>query len=481
MSTVKLFSPGDWKEIDGESQYQIKVASVGLGPNDQHDAAKRVDPYLLHRLKQAELNSDCFYVHKTAMGGSHRYGPNRWGDGFREEILARDHHSFEQNAKAYRQHKHTGPYYGHVKLSHFNPGSGVVELITEYYGTQKVASANGGRVADEELESLRKQGYIPVSMGSLVPGDRCSVCDHWAPKPKDRCSSEAEGGKCGLFGCKTGMLKIASDGRMNFVDNPTNSFYDISKVGVGADPVASGILLPVGDFVSKMAAMHKLSDFVYESLADTFKPLSAAENRAMQLAYMFADMEPKTADYVAGDLDPGYVSHKCAGFGDLAWLHRENTQRYRDQITLLARRGMLVDFESFAKSAGLSQDDIDVAAAYLPNLYSRLIDHRQLTAVVKRAAILQNPIKNVDNNFALDSGQAIDSASVLRRTCELNARQSQLVARKTAAADSKMPKVVADYAAMKLAFFTAREFVDPAMLYGAVRRDMFEIAHLPRS
>lgn len=468
MTTVKLFSPVDWSDVP-EKQYQIKVASTGLTGKDLKEAQENVDPKLLEWLSKLSLHPDCFYVHKTAMGGSHRYGPNRWGDGFREEVLARDCKTFEQNAKAYRNHKSDGDFYGRPKVAQFNDKTGWVELITEYYGTDKVASAEGGKVADEEIESLQKHGHIPVSMGSLVPGDRCVICAHWAPKPKDRCTSKEAGGDCELFGCKTGMLKVSDDGRINYVDNPVNVFYDISKVRTGADPIANGILLPIGDFASKLSAIELYAEELVSQIPDE-QSLNRLEKTALDLSYYLADMEPKTAEFEIEELDAGFASHKTASVPGLI---SSNPERFRDAVTVLVRRREFPDFENFAKSAGLSDTQVDQAAGFVPNLFSRLAREHQLIPVIKRASLFEYNDKNLDN-FALSTLADIDSKSVTRRAMLANAQQRRPERRKLAAMDARVPNIVLDYAAAKLAFFVARKTVDPYVLFGVTRRDCFK-------
>lgn len=168
----KIFSPADWQDLPGEDT-QIKIASGGLAGQDKLDALRVASPEIVDWISKVATHPDNYYVHKFAMGGSNTYGPNRWGDGFRESILRRDVPTFELHGKAYRNHKSKGPYYGKVAAARFREDLNCVELVTEYYGCPKTAAAGGGRVADLELTSLRTKGSIPVSMGSWVPGDSC--------------------------------------------------------------------------------------------------------------------------------------------------------------------------------------------------------------------------------------------------------------------------------------------------------------------
>ena len=243
----KIFSPADWQGLPGEDT-QIKIASGGLTGRDKLDALRVASPEIVDWIAKVATHPDNFYVHKFAMGGSDTYGPNRWGDGFRESTLRRDVPTFEIHGKAYRNHKSKEAYYGKVAAARFRDDLNCVELITEYFGSPKTAAAGGGKVADRELQSIRSRGSIPVSMGSWVPGDRCVACDHWSPTRDTYCTSIKEGGMCTLFGCKNGMLKVAEDGRLQYVDNPRNTFYDISMVHLGADPCANGFLLRMGKY-----------------------------------------------------------------------------------------------------------------------------------------------------------------------------------------------------------------------------------------
>lgn len=476
--TVKIFSSGDWSDVPVD-QHQIKVASVGLGPTDKRAALKFASGELLDWLDKLPLRDDCVYVHKIAMGGSHRYGPNRWGDGFREEVLANDHRSFETDAKAYRQHKSDGPHYGHVKLARFSERTGLVELVTEYYATDEAAKANKGKLADLEIENLSKKGYIPVSMGSYVPGDSCSVCGHWAPKPADRCSSKSEGGNCTLFGCKTGMLKVAEDGQLQYVDNPKNRFYDISMVGTGADPVANGVLLPLGKMAEQVSRMRKVASFAESTITD-LQPLSELEELALSLGYKWAEfeMEPvvKTASDAGSwsDTDLGYATHSPAVSTELlSMLHSRNVQTSRDSFSELHRRRLLPDYVPFAKAAGLSDLQVEATERFIPNLFTHLVASKQLLPVVKLASSFRVSKQNNVQSFAMPTIDGVDSQSVLRRTLVANANGIALNPRKVASFSECIPEIAARYAAFKLAYFTACETVDPQSLYGIVRRDLY--------
>jgi len=270
------------------------------------------------------------------------------------------------------------------------------------------------------------------------------------------------------------MLCVADDGRMNYVDNPTNRFYDISKVRVGADPIANGLLLPIGDFQIKAAELvAKTAEFAFSTLDLEQVDLSRQERVALDLAYYWSDLEPKRAGLVADDLDAGYASHSTPDLS-LVRYHRSGPESRHEIVRGLIRDRQLPDFTTFAKSAGWSQQQIDHGKTFLPNLYTRLIRTGALVPVLKRAGISRISVENNSGVFASRGVVGIDLSSVTRRALLHNANSGKLVPRKLAAFDEAIPTVVTDYAAIKLAYFVAKREVDTAVLRGVVRRDLFD-------
>ena len=316
-------------------------------------------------------------------------------------------------------------------------------------------------VSVEEDESYVAEGIVVHN---------CSICNHFARRPADRCTSREEGGKCALFGCLNGMLKIASDGRMNYVDNPVNRFYDISSVRIGADAVAHGLLLPIGEFQKKFASLDRLDMFDIQTGGE---PLNGLEQTGHRLAVYWSELESKQA-ISPDDLDGGYATHAVQPLSHIRNLHSPNIESRQAAVRYLATERILPDFRTFAKAAALSDTQIEAASSYLPNLYTRLIRDGGLRSVLKRAAFTRIYDKNVSDVFASGQVSGIDLRSVTRRALLLNANRVELTPRKVAAFGELLPSVVADYAAMKLAFFVARDRVDTAALRGVVRRDLFE-------
>ena len=391
MSMVKFFSPDAWQNSSTD-QHQIKIASGGLGLADKLAARKFASEELLHWLSLMKTSPDGVYVHKFAMSGSNRFGPNRWGDGFTDATLKRDIHTFETHAKAYRNHKSKkgSPYYGEPKIARFVDKTGVVELVTEYFGTDKLAASRGGHLADFEVGQLLKYGSIPVSMGSHVPGDECTACGNWAPTRKQHCESKAEGGCCTLFGCKNGMLKIAADGQQQYVDNPYNCFFDISAVQSGADPVAYGLLLPLGKFdEDSQIKMAEFATAIHSDIIDqSHRAFDADHNLMAKLAYVLADIEQAVRDEPIDDITAGFVKTAC--FADLTGLFSGSKAVRQQTIRDLAASQQLPSFEQFARAGGYSESEIKLASGFVPDIFTRLIREKILHSVIDTSILTNN-------------------------------------------------------------------------------------------
>jgi hypothetical protein len=385
------------------------------------------------------------------MGGSRRYGPNRWGDGFREEVLARDVATFEQ-AKAYRNHKSSkdDPVFGRVKFAHFREDDGVVELITEYFGNQKVADAHGGKVADDEIESLMKVGYIPVSMGSLVPGDICVVCNHFAKKPADRCSSKREGGSCPMFGCKTGMLQIDDTGRLQYVDNPRNRFYDISKVKVGADPIAYGSLLPVGDFYADMSS-HTKSASLFAEISDNVIATPEVD-RYLTTIFELSHVEHKLASFLADD-DCTYAVG-CHYAGDLSSATYHTLASMSDAAVGSCVNGELgaADVVDFRKFASVSVGDAAAMSllGFIPDLFTRIRQQGLSSKIASMAASLAKFSPITTRKFASVVDSRLDLEKIRRESFQRVAGGSRASVVNSRPSDDVIPDVIMKYAAIRV-------------------------------
>ena len=159
------------------------------------------------------------YLHVIAMGAGEYYGCNKNGDYFPERSLKMYHHTFEQNAKVFKEHqnKSTDPDYGHVPKSWYNPEMHRVELILAV-----------DKQKDPETVIRIERGELPeVSMGCRVPHDVCSICGNKAAKKADYCEHITRN-----------LKRVYPDGRQASMLNLQPTFFDISFVKRRADKIA---------------------------------------------------------------------------------------------------------------------------------------------------------------------------------------------------------------------------------------------------
>lgn len=183
----------------------------------------------------------------NALGASEFWGQNVNGDIFPEGALIHDcrchpgqQHPVDDftgkvvppygywtflNAFPYVHHRNKDPSraFGAVNVSCWNPGMKRVELVVTI--DRHLAMQHG---AQHIVDRIDRGEYPDVSMGSRVPYDRCTVCNHKSKTRADYCSCVKN----------IGMGKILDDGRQIGVINDYPRFFDISFVFIGADKTA---------------------------------------------------------------------------------------------------------------------------------------------------------------------------------------------------------------------------------------------------
>ncbi len=172
-------------------------------------------------------------VYVLALGAWETYGENRNGDSFSEfpykeeetppwiapgDVLPQHYKSFE-NGHNFRHHVNKDPNkrVGDVMKSFWNPMMHRVELLIDL--DNKKAPDLADRIASGE--------YPPVSMGTRVKYDVCSICGNRAPTRMQYCDH-----------LKFQMKAVLPDGRVVSALNPSPKFFDISWVFRPADPTA---------------------------------------------------------------------------------------------------------------------------------------------------------------------------------------------------------------------------------------------------
>ena len=178
-------------------------------------------PELQEFLKVLKPDPKRYFLLVNALGAGEYYGSNRNGDYFPEPALVEYHKTFETLGKVFRHHKNKPQLghrvYGEILYSHYNPKMHRVELVI---------GLDVGAAPDLK-ERIDRGEFPPISMGSKVPWDECSICGNRAPRIQDYCEH-----------AKTMMNHVMPDGRKVYVINRKPKFFDISFVHVPADRTA---------------------------------------------------------------------------------------------------------------------------------------------------------------------------------------------------------------------------------------------------
>lgn len=200
----------------------------------------------MDRLRETGPDPRFTYVHIIAMTDGDYYGSNLNGDVFTTDELTgtqspeeaaknRDdmrgvpvprYKTFEQ-AKFFRNHANgdRDPYYGDVPCAAWNDLMRRVELVIRV--AKKAVPELGMQDGGDIVLKLDRRGYITVSMGTRISHEQCSICNHENEFIHERCSHLAEQ-----------MNDVLADGRSVHAKNFGMRFFDISDVGVPADPGA---------------------------------------------------------------------------------------------------------------------------------------------------------------------------------------------------------------------------------------------------
>jgi hypothetical protein len=171
-------------------------------------------------------------VYVLALGSWEFYGENRNGDGFPEspymshlnppwisdkETLVQHYKSFE-SAHNFRHHVNKDPQkaVGKVLRAFWNPTMHRVELVVDLDNSK----------APDLAERIAAGEFPPVSMGTRVPFDRCTICGNTAPTRAQYCNHLKF------------QMKEVIDGKKVAALNPSPKFFDISWVFRPADATA---------------------------------------------------------------------------------------------------------------------------------------------------------------------------------------------------------------------------------------------------
>jgi len=241
--TIEKYITTEWRVASRIEDGGMKVAS-GYTPETY------VPQEILDFAANVESNPKFCYAHVIAMADSDFYGSNLNGDCFREEELTRmqtpeearknrgkfagvqvpAYKTFE-TAKFYHNHANSpmDTHYGDVPLAVWNDIMKRAELIIRIY--RDADGMGPGADNDAKLATLIDNGgQFSVSMGCRIHHEVCKYCGHENEHTRDRCDH-----------LKYAMNRIMPDGQQVSADNIAPNFFDISKVGIPAEPIADSL------------------------------------------------------------------------------------------------------------------------------------------------------------------------------------------------------------------------------------------------
>jgi hypothetical protein len=483
---LKYIEAGSW---DGFNQFpiatEVPISSSGFTLADRSIFMSKTaaTERFVYDIANIKTGSGDILIHVNAMGATEAYGPNRRGDGFRAETLRRNHPSFVKHAHIFTQHKNKEPEinFGKIASSCYNEDMCRVELLLQANGTTEAARRNGGLVLPPSwLEKLEKNAEIPVSMGCLVPYDVCSICGNEAANAKNYCDeTNCRDPKTGEYwpGCKHGLMKVGSDGRIQYVDNIDPHFFDLSLVRFPADRCGYGFradyLENDQNLQEKTASVRLSSDQLLYYPVRGLPKLGSADALRTEIARL----AKKEYDlYENADARKTSLALGMCGFDQDTTLGRKIASmlpetRY-DGLRYCAERGIFLSPENFITVFGLPKEAGCAIREHSQNIYRNLysagstaIDLASIMSAFDNAARSKTAEWLMPDEWlqCRECTQEIVSQSALRGLQKLGALQ------KTASADSnpylaeqwaEHIKAYALYKAASLCFFpkTKKDF-----------------------
>lgn len=181
-------------------------------------------------------------LHVIAMGDYERYGGNSNGDAFfgfpaRVEVPEpknaasryveirsgndTQHRTFESHGAVYRDHKNRdkAKAHGRIVKAARNPEMWRTELLIDVPADEEPWRSDVEKAANNER--------VDFSMSANVRGDSCSICGNFAPTRKFYCTH-----------LRNDMNRITKSGHIVQMLNHDPVYFDMSRVGVGADRIA---------------------------------------------------------------------------------------------------------------------------------------------------------------------------------------------------------------------------------------------------
>lgn len=367
----------------GEPQSTLVPVLHGgrIGPNDRRLLEKRAGVDFRRLIKEAKLAADEVLLHTIALGATEFYGPNRNGDGFRDAVLRKRAHTFEKFARFYRNHINKDPKksYGRIIKAAYIPAMHRIDLLCGLNGSEKTAAANGGLVADKELDKLYAGKDLPTSMACKVAFDTCSGCENVARTREEYCDGFA---RCKYGGLKHNITTTFDDGHQLHADNPDDlTWFDESHVYKGADRIAASLGILGAEGREKAASFGPIGGAELAERIGLTAPIELLIDPALprrvraqiKLAHALADVEGLPADDAWGHAFTAAVQPPIREVPDVQSnplrLGRVMRALHGEKVALPVR-----DFLALMIDKAAADEVAGDVAAQLPGIYGRMVE-----------------------------------------------------------------------------------------------------------
>ena len=358
--------------------------------------------------KHASVGSDYFksivpvpghsIVYMLAMGAWERYGENRNGDSFPEfpykehenppwiapgDVLTQHYKTFETHARNYRHHVNKDPKkaVGKVMKAFWNPLMHRVELLVDLDDAKAPDLAK--RIAAGE--------FPPVSMGTRVKYDVCSICGNRAPTLAQYCKHLKFQMRDVIDGMKVSAL------------NPSPKFFDISWVYRPADQTAF--------------MMKKVADEAYDVISgaaagEYIESMEQQKLAAKKMAVIDKIVQGIPVDAKTEGFDPVEIANLCK-MRNMALEAGKNTPELPDTLLRnISKFSLPKIFSSTLASGGMMLSTPEVTKIVIYKSYPKMDVPRELLdkSVVTQRSILDlfqefpNLLEQLKKTGSLDMG-----------------------------------------------------------------------------
>jgi hypothetical protein len=329
------------------------------------------------------------YIHLITMGASDRYGLNRNGDGFLSKSgelrvpepkpgtpsvikiargLQEAHCTFRKDAWVFSHHVNKDPEKkeGDIYKEAYNLPMERGELI--------IKVPNG--TWHDDIEKLASGRDVDFSMSTKVPYDYCTWCGNKARSRREYCDHLLDD-----------MGTITKSGHQIGAMNDWMDFFDISRVRVGADRIAKGLLKAAFDgriIVSAAEMAEQLTLFPPSNEEDLFGLRIPSLDKAAVLKKL-SDIEKEIEAIGSADSPLTRLSTAVPSELEDSDLKRLSVPRSRlmDMFGTLADAQICLSLEDFLKLLmGSRYPDVEHAVPQakdmLPGVFTRMTSSNSL-------------------------------------------------------------------------------------------------------